>query len=226
MKLAEHARLAAIGQFVSDIAHEIRTPLATVSMALDYFENTELPEAAHKRLLLAEQEMARINRLLADILLYARPLTLKTESTDLCLILEKAITSRKPQAEKHKAAIALDCPEDTLPLHADPDRLLQIFLNLLGNAIEATTANSAVTIRVRSKDTDKVIQVDVTNRGDPIAPENLEYLFEPFFTTKANGTGLGLAIVRRLVQAHGGSVAVTSDTESGTTFTVRIPRML
>ena len=226
LKLAEHARLAAIGQFVSDIAHEIRTPLATVSMALDYFENTELPEAAHKRLLLAEQEMARINRLLADILLYARPLTLKTESTDLCLILEKAITSRKPPAEKHKAAIALDCPEDTLPLHADPDRLLQIFLNLLGNAIEATTANSAVTIRVRSKDTDKVIQVDVTNRGDPIAPENLEYLFEPFFTTKANGTGLGLAIVRRLVQAHGGSVAVTSDTESGTTFTVRIPRML
>ncbi|HEC05378.1 MAG TPA: HAMP domain-containing protein [Thiolapillus brandeum] len=226
LKLAEHARLAAIGQFVSDIAHEIRTPLATVSMALDYFENTELPEAAHKRLLLAEQEMARINRLLADILLYARPLTLKTESTDLCLILEKAIASRKPQAETHKAAIALDCPEDTLPLHADPDRLLQIFLNLLGNAIEATTANSAVTIRVRSKDTDKVIQVDVTNRGDPIAPENLEHLFEPFFTTKANGTGLGLAIVRRLVQAHGGSVAVTSDTESGTTFTVRIPRML
>ncbi len=226
LKLAEHARLAAIGQFVSNIAHEIRTPLATVSMALDYFENAELPDAANKRLELAEQEMARINRLLADILLYARPLTLNTQRTDICPILEKAIASRQPLAEEHQVQIHLICLEKTLPLRADPDRLLQIFLNLLGNAIEAAPRNSRVTITVSSKDTDKVIQLEIHNQGDPIAAGNLEKLFEPFFTTKANGTGLGLAIVRRLVQAHGGSIIATSDKDRGTVFQLRIPRML
>lgn len=226
LKLAEHARLAAIGQFVSNIAHEIRTPLATVSMALDYFGNSKLPDAANKRLLLAEQEMARINRLLADILLYARPLALNTQHTDICPILEKAIASRKPLAEQRQVQIHLVCPENKLPLHADPDRLLQIFLNLLGNAIEAATQDSNVTIKVAGKDTDKVMQVEIHNQGEPISPQNMDRLFEPFFTTKANGTGLGLAIVRRLVQAHGGSVVATSDKDSGTAFLVRIPRML
>lgn len=226
LKLAEHARLAAIGQFVTNIAHEIRTPLATVSMALDYFENTRLPEAANKRLQLAEQEMSRINRLLADILLYARPLMLNTEHIDICPILEKAIASRKPLAKKRQVAVHLVCPDNALPLHADPDRLLQIILNLLGNAIEAAPQESEVTITVRSKDTDKVIQLDIHNQGEAVSPENLERLFEPFFTTKANGTGLGLAIVRRLVQAHGGSIKATSDAGQGTTFSVRIPRML
>ena len=226
LKLAEHARLAAIGQFVSDIAHEIRTPLATVSMALDYLENAKLPEGANKRLQLAEQEMARINRLLTDILLYARPMTLKTETTDLCVILEKAVASHEPQADSHALSLNLDCPKDTLPLHADPDRLLQIFLNLLGNAIEAAAPTSTIDIVIRSADEDKVVQVDIINQGEPITVENLKQLFEPFFTTKTNGTGLGLAIVRRLVQAHGGSVVATSDRKRGTCFTVRIPRML
>ncbi|WP_456413923.1 ATP-binding protein [Thiolapillus sp.] len=226
LKLAEHARLAAIGQFVSNIAHEIRTPLATVSMALDYFENTELPDAANKRLQLAEQEMARINRLLADILLYARPLALNTQPTDICPILEKAVTSLKPLADKHQVRLHLNRPGDPLPMCADADRLLQIFLNLLRNAIEAAARNSTVTIKISSEDQDKVAQVEIHNRGEPIAPEHLQRLFEPFFTTKANGTGLGLAIVRRLVQAHGGSIVAASEQNNGTTFVVRIPCML
>jgi len=226
LKLAEHARLAAIGQFVSNIAHEIRSPLATVSMALDYFENTKLPHAANKRLQLAEQEMARINRLLADILLYARPLVLNTQSTDICPILEKAITSQKPLADKHRVHLHLSCPGDTLPMHADPDRLLQIFLNLLRNAIEAATRGSRITIEITSENANKVVQIAIHNQGGFISPGNMERLFEPFFTTKANGTGLGLAIVRRLVQAHGGSIVATSEQNNGTTFVVRIPCML
>ncbi|HDK38155.1 MAG TPA: HAMP domain-containing histidine kinase, partial [Thiolapillus brandeum] len=225
LKLAEHARLAAIGQFVTNIAHEIRTPLATVSMALDYFENTELPGTAKKRLHLAEQEMSRINRLLADMLLYARPLTLDVQRTDICPLLKKAIASLELLAEEQQVPINLNCP-DNADLRADTDRLLQIFLNLLRNAIEAADRDSSVNIQVTSDDADKVLQVEIHNQGRPVSPPDLERLFEPFFTTKANGTGLGLAIVRRLVQAHGGNIAVTSDKDYGTVFTVRIPRML
>ena len=225
LKLAEHARLAAIGQFVSDIAHEIRTPLATVSMALDYFENTDLPEASRKRLDLAEQEMARINRLLADILLYARPFTLNPQKTDLCPILQKVINSQQPAAGEKQLSLILDCPAPALPLTADADRLQQIFINLVNNAVDAATPGSEVKIQVMPTD-DDIVQVVIHNQGEAIPQEHLEHLFEPFFTTKPNGTGLGLAITRRLVQAHGGSISIQSSNQEGTRFILRIPRML
>ena len=224
LKLAEHARLAAIGQFVSDIAHEIRTPLATVSMALDYFENTELPDAARKRLELAEQEMARINRLLADILLYARPFTLNPRKTDLCPILQKIVNSQQPAAVEKQLSLELDCAAPSLPLTADADRLQQIFINLVNNAVDAAEPGSTVKIMATAVE-DDILQIEVCNRGQPIPGEHRDKLFEPFFTTKPNGTGLGLAITRRLVQAHGGSIGIHSDDEA-TCFTLRIPRML
>ena len=225
LKLAEHARLAAIGQFVSDIAHEIRTPLATVSMALDYFENTELPEPARKRLDLAEQEMARINRLLADILLYARPFTLNPMKTDICPILRNLVNNQLPRAQEKQVDMKLTCAQPSLPLVADADRLQQIFINLVNNAVDAAVPGSTVTIDVSAAD-DEVLQASVHNQGEVIPEENRERLFEPFFTTKPDGTGLGLAITRRLVQAHGGSISVQSDEKKGTLFILRLPRML
>ncbi|WP_456374302.1 ATP-binding protein [Thiolapillus sp.] len=224
LKLAEHARLAAIGQFVSDIAHEIRTPLATVSMALDYFETTELPEPARKRLALAEQEMARINRLLADILLYARPFSLNPVKTDICPILQNTIDSQLSQAREKQLSIQLHCSQSSLPLVADADRLQQIFINLINNAVDAAIPGSTVEIDAAPAD-DEVLRVSIKNLGEVIAEENLERVFEPFFTTKSDGTGLGLAITRRLVQAHGGSISLQSDS-NGTVFVLRIPRML
>lgn len=223
LKLAEHARLAAIGQFASGIAHEIRTPLATVSMALDYFDESQLPEPARKRLSLAEREMRRINRLLEEVLLYAKPLKLKTEKTFLYPLLQQTLASQQPTAAENSVRLELKCAED-LELMADPDRLLQIFTNLLRNAVEAAFADTDVSLAVTSHSTDDIVQIAVHNQGAPIETDSMPHLFEPFFTTKANGTGLGLAIVRRLVDAHGGSLSVSSSEEEGTTFLVRLPR--
>jgi signal transduction histidine kinase len=193
-------------------------------MALDYFENTELPGPARKRLDLAEQEMARINRLLADILLYARPFTLNPMKTDFCPILQNVVNSPAPRAQEKQVSVNLICPQPSLPLVADADRLQQIIINLLNNALDAAAEGSTVTVNVDA--TDEVLQVSVHNQGEVIPETNLERLFEPFFTTKPDGTGLGLAITRRLAQAHGGSISVQSDAKDGTCFTLRIPRMI
>lgn len=223
LKLAEHARLAAIGQFASGIAHEIRTPLATVSMALDYFRTADLSESANKRAQLASSEMARMNRLLEDMLLYAKPLRLKNEPLQLDRMLENIVDNPGQKAADRKINLALHLPQNLPLINGDRDRLIQIFLNLINNAIEASPDNSTVDISLRIQDPGDIIQIKVHNEGEAIPEKNLEHLFEPFYTTKVTGTGLGLAIVRRLVEAHGGSIAVSSDADSGTEFEVRLP---
>ncbi len=223
LKLAEHARLAAIGQFVTGIAHEIRTPLATVGMALDYFGEHLQTSGEKKRLELAQHEMERIKRLLEEVLLYARPLKLKLEKVALRPLLRDARDSLLPEAEEKSVKIQLEQKEE-IELTADPDRLLQILLNLLKNAIQAAPGGSTVTLAV-DLDNQKTPRIQVCNPGEPIPPEQLKRVFEPFYTTRAEGTGLGLAIVRRLAQAHGGGIEVVSNDQQGTCFTLRLPRV-
>ncbi|RTZ73083.1 MAG: hypothetical protein DSZ00_07085 [Gammaproteobacteria bacterium] len=225
LKLAEHARLAAIGQFATGIAHEIRTPLATVNMALEYFAHRDLPAAAEKRLGLAQREMERIDRLLSEVLLYAKPLALRTEKLALCEVLKQVMESLQPQADDARVVLELVCRESPW-LIGNPDRLTQIFLNLARNAIEAAPPASDVRLEVENREDAGVIVVSVHNDGDPIPSEIAGQLFEPFFTTRPQGTGLGLAIVRRLTEAHGGSVTVSSAADAGTTFRVHLPTLL
>ena len=225
LKLAEHARLAAIGQFATGIAHEIRTPLATVNMALEYFAGRELPAAARRRLGLAQREMERIDRLLSEVLLYAKPLTLRTEKLQLCALMEQVVESLQLQAAEANVGLQLACG-NAPALIADPDRLMQISINLARNAIEASPPGSEVTLAVDDANHAGVVRVRVHNEGDPIPPDAMSRLFEPFYTTRPQGTGLGLAIVRRLTEAHGGTVTVTSSPGRGTTFEVRLPTLL
>lgn len=226
IKLAEHARLAAIGEFASSIAHEIRTPLATVSMALDYFGNAELSESAEKRAALATTEMARINRLLEDMLLYAKPLSLNLEKLELAPLLQDVISSQQKTADAKSVAIQLNCAADLPFINADQDRLLQIFINLVRNAIDAAPTGSAVTVSANTAGSNpNNLHISVHNLGPVIQEVELKQIFEPFFTTKAAGTGLGLSIVRRLVLAHGGQIDVSSTERDGTCFSVQLPRV-
>ncbi len=226
IKLAEHARLAAIGEFASGIAHEIRTPLATVSMALDYFRNGELSESAEKRVALATTEMSRINRLLEDMLLYAKPISLNLEKLGLSSLLQDVISSQQKTANAKSVNIQLHCSTDLPPINADHDRLMQIFINLVRNAIDAATTGSEVSITANTAGSNpNILDISVHNLGQVIQEDQLQQIFEPFFTTKAAGTGLGLPIVRRLVLAHGGQINVSSTQQEGTCFRVQLPRV-
>jgi signal transduction histidine kinase/HAMP domain-containing protein len=226
-RLAEQGRLAAIGEFASGIAHELRTPLSTISMALDYLAKREHEPRATRRLDLALGEAERMRRLLEDILLYAKPLSLDPRPVDLGALLEEHVAAA---GERHVAQrIRLEPPPAGLFVMADPDRLRQILTNLTDNACEAAPAGSAVTWR--SSETagpagTAEVRLEVHNPGAPIPEALLPRLTEPFFSTKASGTGLGLAIVRRLVEQHGGRLAIHSSAGEGTRVEINLPRLL
>ena len=224
IKLTEHARLAAIGQFASGIAHELRSPLTTLNMALEYFQSSDLPVPAKKRADLAANETKRMTRLLDDMLLYAKPLQLDVAQIDLVLFLRSLIAERDDVLQAK--ALTIDWSIAATPkVTVDPDRLKQVVINLLLNAIDASPAGSRLGIYVDHHIDTNAATFSIRNQGEAIRPEDLERLFEPFFTTKAHGTGLGLGIVRRIVDLHGGDVGIVSDLHDGTTVTVTLPAL-
>jgi len=218
IQLVENTRLANIGQFASGIVHEIRNPLATISLALEHIRGLEpLPPGAGKRVELASAEVARLERLLADILLYAKPLTLDRQPQDLVELLAETIATGTEDQEGIEIRSA-PCP--LVP--ADRDRIRQVLINLVRNAQQASPVGSPVRIRCRPSGAGWV-EVEIANQGQVIPQKMLERVFEPFYTSKNRGTGLGLPIVQRIVDAHGGEIELVSDEENGTRAILRLP---
>ncbi|MGG6296806.1 ATP-binding protein [Leptolyngbya sp. AN02str] len=221
-KLIEHERLAAIGEFAAMIVHEIRNPLTTIQMGLNYFAKLELHQSARSRLLLAMDEAKRLGNLLQEILSYSKPQILRfTEINIDSLIQELLILLRSmPEAEGR----SIEYVPVVLPLliSGDSEKLKQVFINLIRNACEA--AQSGDTIRwVVQVSSPSHICISVHNGGVPIPADVLSRVMQPFYSTKPEGTGLGLAIAKRIVEAHHGQLLVESSEAKGTIFTVRLP---
>lgn len=218
IQLAESTRLASIGQFASGIVHEIRNPLATINLALEHLKGlTNLPESARRRIELADNEIRRLEHLLTDILLYAKPLTLNRRALDISELIGDVIgaMAQDPTPIVFRPGY---CPA----VSADPDRIRQVFINLLSNAQQASPSGSSVQIRCQPIGGHQV-EVEIQNGGEPIPEKTLMRVFEPFFTSKPGGTGLGLPIVQRIVDAHGGQIALESDAQNGTRARLRFP---
>jgi len=223
LKLSEHARLATVGGFASGIAHEIRSPLSTISMALDYLQKTDLSEPAEKRITLAREETGRMARLLEEILLYAKPLKLDLQPLDLAALTESFLESHSDLAKRREQKFELDIDASSTSILGDRDRLQQIFLNLSQNALDAAPAGGTVHWRISSDSAARILTIRIQNPGEPIPADVLPRLFDPFFTTKTQGTGLGLGIVKRMVDAHGGEIQIVSGLDTGTLVTLQFP---
>lgn len=223
VKLAEHSRLAAIGGFASGIAHEIRSPLSTIGMALEYLQKSELPPAAEKRAALAHQETRRLARLLEEMLLYAKPLKLELKTFDLGAFLQQFLQSQMTLVKLRNQSHECEIATDNSVILGDTDRLQQVFLNLANNACEASPDGSAIRWKLSKDSPDQVLILRILNPGDAISEQNLARVFEPFFTTKSNGTGLGLGIVKRIINAHGGEIRIISAAGAGTEVLLQIP---
>ncbi|MDJ0739679.1 MAG: ATP-binding protein [Gammaproteobacteria bacterium] len=218
IQLTESSRLASIGQFASGIVHEIRNPLATIALALDHLDSVDgIPEGSSKRVALASTEVARLERLLEDILLYAKPLALDRQVAAIDDVVRSVVDSESSDQDRIDIVLSAG-----VNLSIDADRMQQVLLNLLRNARQAAPAGTPIRIRSYVTDDDWVA-ITLANQGEPIPPKTLERIFEPFVTTKRHGTGLGLPIVRRIIDAHGGQVTLASDALSGTVATLRLP---
>ncbi|KOP24239.1 ATPase [Hapalosiphon sp. MRB220] len=221
-KLVEQERLAAIGEFAAMIVHEIRNPLTTMIMGLKYFQKTILAKPAQERLSLALGEAGRLENLLSEILLYAKPQVLHLCELDVNEFIHELLLSMCEMPEARSRHIEFTPASSTIKILGDKDKLKQVFINIVRNACEAVSAGDIVKWKVDSSAVDKVL-INVWNGGEPISREVLCKLTQPFFSTKPSGTGLGLAITKRIVNAHSGELSIESDTATGTIVSVQLP---
>lgn len=222
-KLIQHAKLAAIGEFATTISHEIRGPLSAIRLNLDYLSRQEWPASTQRRIVISHEEAQRLERLLGDMLLTAKPMVLNRAPLDLVDFVRASVTSLSPHAEAAGVSHHLDLPDTPLVVTADRDRLMQVVINLSRNACEAATRGSLIYWRLNHHPERNAIALQVQNDGEVIPPETLARLTEPFFSTKPQGTGLGLAVVKSIVTAHGGEFLISTSQVHGTTVTIYLP---
>jgi signal transduction histidine kinase len=223
VQLIERERLAAIGEFAATIVHEIRNPVTTILMGLNYFKKTSKSERDQMRVSLALEEAFRLQNLLSEILLYAKPQVLQLEELELNESIVKILATLQemPEAEA-KHLEFLPAPTE-VKIRGDKDKLKQVLINTVRNAFEAIPAGETVTCQTEVSSAAGQICLSVRNGGEPIPADILPKLTQPFCSTKSGGTGLGLAIVKRIVDAHGGSLTIESDRSTGTTVRIFLP---
>ncbi len=226
-ELRHKDRFAAIGQVVAGVAHEIRNPLFGITSGAEILKREVDFTPAHRDLVEAMfSETQRLNALVSDLLLFGGPSRLERQTTDFHQLLDA--TCHLYVGEVRERSIHLQKTYDPhLPaVFADQNKLKQVILNLLKNALEATPPGGTITVETRlhrKGETGEQVEMFISNTGSGIPAEDQGRIFDLFFTTKPRGTGLGLPICRRIVEDHGGSITAESQPSQGTTFTVRLP---
>jgi len=220
-------RLSEIGELATTIVHEVRNPLTTVMMGLNFFERMELSENARKRLMLALEEAERLKKLLNEILLYAKHEVIQSILLDLNELTLNVIENIASMQEAINKQICFEPFSKPILIHGDKDKLKQVLINILQNACEAVPEGKPegekISVYFSSLTSSQQICLYVHNGGDPIPAELLPNLTNPFMTTKPSGNGLGLAIVKKIVEAHGGKLEIESSAIAGTIVKILLP---
>ena len=221
-QLRRNDRLASVGQLAAGVAHEVRNPLAIVRATAQLLAAQASADASLQRYTqVLTSEADRIERLISDLLEYARPRPPRPTPLDLDHFLETSAQQVRPYAAQHGVTVVVAGRAGTL-FHADEAQLGQALLNLLLNAIQASDSGSVVQL-VGEQSAD-VTTIAVMDHGRGMPPADLERACDPFFTTRPDGTGLGLALVAAVVQEHGGNLELTSVVGQGTRVTITLPQ--
>lgn len=229
-------KLAALGEIMSYLAHEIKTPLTGISLAMQML-NTEFRGDEQKKRIICEvlQQIKRLDRTVKDVLSYARPRPPAFSATQVGDVIEKALFLVHPEA-KERGVVIETALDGTLPVVVvDPDQIQQVFLNIMINSIQAMPSGGTLTIGVSASGNTQgspssgkagkppYIVVTISDTGRGIDPADLDHVFDPFFTKKQKGSGLGLTISRNIIHDHGGKIVVESGIGKGTTFAIYLP---
>jgi len=240
--MARIDKLASLGELAAGMAHEIRNPLAGIGGALQIlarnFENDDPNQTIFQEVL---RQIKRLDSFVKNLLQFARPNPLTFSPVKLDQLLDRVLFLVASQIEEKKIRVDCQYAENSPFSEGDEGQLQQVFLNIILNALDAMEEGGTLTVntcweRQSGKcepdhqcigspcgpDVDTIL-VSIKDTGKGIGEESLEMIFNPFHTTKSNGTGLGLAISHRIIEQHHGSIFVTSQTGTGSTFTVSLP---
>ena len=215
-------RLAALGQFASSVAHELRNPLTGIATGVQYLSRG-FPEGDERnesvRFIL--REVVRLNTIIQDLFTATRPRELRLGRVAVRDIVDRTLRGLKPTPEEAGVTIETEGADAWPKVTVDADQLQQVLLNLIQNAIQATPRGGAVSLRADEDRKGWWIEVEDTGAG--IAPEHLPRIFDPFYTTRPKGTGLGLFVAHGIVERHRGTIEIHSEPGRGTRFRIRLP---
>lgn len=240
-ELGHSNRLAAFGQLAANVAHELGTPLHSVSGHLQLLmEETNLSETMRRRMVIMQSQVDRLVKSIQNLLDTTRPPDTSFERVDMNILLEELIILILPETVSKQIIVDKEFQHDLPKIYGSPRKLQEIFLNLLDNAIDASPQGSVITVKTKAVASEDGSQgpestpsqtgwlhVIIKDTGRGIPQDSLQHIFEPFYTTKdrGQGTGLGLAICQDIIHSYHGIVMVESKVDEGSTFTVKIPLM-
>ncbi|HYX23840.1 MAG TPA: ATP-binding protein [Thermoanaerobaculia bacterium] len=216
--------MSAMGALVAGVAHEVRNPLFGISATLDAFEARFKRRTEYRRYLdVLKERVGRLNELMQHLLDYGKPARLDLAPVVPRVVMGAAVVACAPLAARAGVELVLDAPADLPAPRLDRNRAVQIFQNLLENAIQHSPPGGRVLFRAGPAAEGTALRFTVEDGGPGFRPEDLDRAFEPFFTRRRGGTGLGLSIVQRIAEQHGGEVAVANRPEGGAVMTVTLP---
>jgi len=217
-------KLAAIGEMASGLAHEIKNPLAALSGSIQYLREDIPYDPDRDRLMdIILREADRIGALVNDFLMFARPQPGKVRIVDLEAALREILNVFTSDGRCNRRLTVSSDLSEGMFIEIDPEHLRQVIWNLLLNADEAIDGEGRIDVGVAPAGKTHVC-ITIKDTGCGMTPETMQSIFDPFFTAKPKGTGLGLSIVQRIITSYNGLIDVQSQPDTGTTFTVKLPR--
>ena len=221
--------LSAMGQLAAGVAHEIKNPLNAISLVVQrlqqefHWPEPEAQQEYERFTRIVRDEISRVNQIIGQFLMVARPLASRLEEQSLTAILDYVLEVLAEELRLKKIRLSKTWSPDLPLIYCDRFQLTQAFLNIFNNALEAVPEGGEISVSAGPKEDNK-IELIIRDSGRGIAPEDLKKIFAYYYTTKEKGVGLGLAITRKMIQAHGGTLEVRSVLAQGTTVMVGLPR--
>lgn len=226
--------LAAVGQATAQVAHEIRNPLGSIRLGVSMLRDSVKDEEALNTIDLVERGITHLNKLVVDVTQFSRQKALERSQVDLHDLLDRSLDLVSESINEKQTPIEKKFSGEKITGHWDGHQLQQVFVNVISNAVDASRAESPITISTKEVTVNgtgkqegampqSYARVVVADHGKGIDATKVDRIFEPFFSTKKRGTGLGLAIVKQIVEQHGGRISVDSQVGKGTRFTIDLP---
>jgi two-component system sporulation sensor kinase A len=213
-------KLSIVGQLAAGIAHEIRNPLTAVKGFLKLLERQPVDKLHYFEII--NSEIDRMELIVNELLILAKPQVINYQKKDVCIILEHVITLLESQALLKNAIIHTNFCENEVLIHCDENQLKQVFINFIKNSIESMQNGGEILVNV-SRDLNSFISISIEDQGCGLSEEQLEKLGQPFFSTKETGTGLGFMVSKKIIESHNGTLHITSKVNRGTKIEMAFP---
>ena len=221
IKMLQSERLAAVGQAVAHVAHEIKNPLMIIGgFSAQIRSNLENEKDRHK-LDMVLDEVARLERMVADLGDFTKEYKLVKRPAHINSVIKDVIQIMTGICDHNKYSFEKQLSEQVDEIDCDPDKLKQVFINVISNGLEAMQEGGRISISTEKMP--KGVEIKINDEGVGIHPDKLQNIFEPFYTTRERGSGLGLSISYKLIEAHNGDIWAVSTPGKGTTFIIQLP---